>query len=384
MPMHALGEIIGGAVAGDRYGWQGVSAGGNFGEMGFYLGYDSSYSLFGLPQPEWRCSGMGHSRCARGEFFFFAVVVFSENEALWRHSTTWGIMNKRDELWKEKKSESMPFATPDVEDKDKRGSFLIRGLLNEKFIMIVICINAIIIFWQESAGANLVLSAFDILCTVIFVGEMIAKQITRGFINYWKNGFNRFDGLLVLLSLPSLAMYVLPGTLPDLSFLLVLRMFRVFRFFRLVRLFPGIDVIFRNFFLALRQSYGIMLSYLVIVLAFALISCCMFSSASPEYFGTPWTSIYTIFRLFTIEGWYEIPDAVAEGMSAPFAASLVRVYFSFLLIGGGIIGMSLINSIFVDAMVSDNNDDVKAQLSEMEAKLDTLTKLLAEKQNCRE
>ena len=41
--------------------------------------------------------------------------------------------------------------------------------------------------------------------------------------------------------------------------------------------------------------------------------------------------------------------------------------------------MSLINSIFVDAMVSDNNDDVKAQLSEMEAKIDELTKLLTEK-----
>ena len=174
-------------------------------------------------------------------------------------------------------------------------------------------------------------------------------------------------------------MYILPGLVPNLSFLLVLRMFRIFRFFRLVRLFPGIDVIFRNFFLALRQSYGIMLSYFVIVLAFALISCCMFSSASPEFFGTPWTSIYTIFRLFTIEGWYEIPDAVAEGLSIPIAASLVRIYFSLLLIAGGIIGMSLINSIFVDAMVSDNNDDVKSQLSEMEAKIDELTKLLTEK-----
>ena len=66
-------------------------------------------------------------------------------------------------------------------------------------------------------------------------------------------------------------------------------------------------------------------------------------------------------------------------MSIPIAASLVRIYFSLLLIAGGIIGMSLINSIFVDAMVSDNNDDVKAQLSEMEAKIDELTKLLTEK-----
>ena len=85
--------------------------------------------------------------------------------------------------------------------------------------------------------------------------------------------------------------------------------------------------------------------------------------------------------MFTIEGWYEIPDAVAEGLSIPIAASLVRIYFSLLLVAGGNIGMSLINSIFVDAIVSDNNVDVKSQLSEMEAKIDELTKLLTEKQN---
>lgn len=289
------------------------------------------------------------------------------------------IMSEQDELLKEEKTASgleQDLLSPEPQ---KRESFLTRWLLNEKFIMIIICINAVIIFWQESAGATPVLDVFDALCTLIFVGEMIAKQRKFGFVNYWKNGPNCFDGLIILLSLPSLAMYILPALFPNLSFLLVLRMFRIFRFFRLVRLFPGIDVIFRNFFLALRQSYGIMLSYFVIVLAFALISCCMFSSASPEFFGTPWTSIYTIFRLFTIEGWYEIPDAVAEGLSIPIAASLVRIYFSLLLIAGGIIGMSLINSIFVDAMVSDNNDDVKSQLSEMEAKIDELTKLLTEK-----
>jgi len=55
----------------------------------------------------------------------------------------------------------------------------------------------------------------------------------------------------------------------------------------------------------------------------------------------------------------------------------VRLYFVFILILGGIIGMSFINSIFVDAMVSDNNDDVMKKLEELEAKIDRL----AEKNN---
>lgn len=39
---------------------------------------------------------------------------------------------------------------------------------------------------------------------------------------------------------------------------------------------------------------------------------------------------------------------------------------------GGILGMSLINSIFVDAAVSDNNDDVKRELAEIKEMLSSM------------
>lgn len=47
-----------------------------------------------------------------------------------------------------------------------------------------------------------------------------------------------------------------------------------------------------------------------------------------------------------------------------------------MLVLGCIIGMSLLNSIFVDAMVSDNNDEVKEQLTRLEEKIDRLSKRL--------
>jgi voltage-gated sodium channel len=54
----------------------------------------------------------------------------------------------------------------------------------------------------------------------------------------------------------------------------------------------------------------------------------------------------------------------------------VRLYFCALLIFGGIIGMSFINSIFVDAMMSDNNDDLVAHIDEMRKSLDEMKKQL--------
>lgn len=53
-------------------------------------------------------------------------------------------------------------------------------------------------------------------------------------------------------------------------------------------------------------------------------------------------------------------------------AVFARIYFSILLFLGSIIGMSLVNSIFVDAMATDNNDEVLEKLSQLERKLDNM------------
>lgn len=177
------------------------------------------------------------------------------------------------------------------------------------------------------------------------------------------------DGFLVIISIPSVIDTFVPGALNDFSFLLALRAFRIFRFFRLAQFFPNVAVIARNFGLAMRQSYAVFIALMLIIFIFALISCDLFGEKVPEYFGTPLDGIYSTFRLFTIEGWYDIPDEVAKSMGGEVWGHLVRLYFSVLLFVGGIIGMSLVNSIFVDAMVSDNNDDVKVQLDRIEAKL---------------
>ena len=107
----------------------------------------------------------------------------------------------------------------------------------------------------------------------------------------------------------------------------------------------------------------------------ALLSCALFKSSAPEYFATPIDSIYSIFRICTGEGWNEIPDTIAAN-STIATARLVRLYFSILLILCSIIGLSLVNSIFVDAMVSDNNDELEKQVKELNEKVD---KLLSDK-----
>ena len=248
-----------------------------------------------------------------------------------------------------------------------------RLFLNDRFIYAIIVLNAAIIFTQEMGVSLRWLDGLDAVCTLIFTIEMVIKHAEYGVKAYWKNGWDRLDGTLVLLSIPSLVYYVAPAGAFNISFLLAIRLFRVFRFFRVFHLFPNFSAIVRNTRLALRQSFSVFVGFAIFLLVFAIISCAMFRNLSPEFFATPLESLYSIFRICTVEGWYEIPDAVAA--HSPFwTVHMIRIYFIVILLSLGIIGMSIINSIFVDAMVSDNNDEVLRKLGELEQKIDALSK----------
>ena len=242
--------------------------------------------------------------------------------------------------------------------------------LNEKTMLSIVLFNVLIIFIQECGIDHPVLTALDLLCTVRFVLEMIVKHRHLGIRGYWRDGWNILDGTVTILSLPAAVAYFVPS-MAGWGFVMAFRALRVFKLFRTGRHFPNLKPLWNGFKLALRQSAAFLLAYVVIILVAAMFNSAIFGQAAPQYFATPLDGLYAMFQMFTVEGWYEIPNAVAGGLPPAFI-HLVRIYFCVLLIGGGIIGMSLINSIFVDAMAADNNDDVKEQLSRLEEKVDRL------------
>lgn len=254
--------------------------------------------------------------------------------------------------------------------------------LNENFILGIIILNSAIIFAQSYHLEYRWLASIDIVCSILFILEMMVKHIEFGVRKYWSDGWNRLDGILVILSIPSILAFIFPGLLSNLSFLLILRLLRVLRFFRIMHFFPNFSKIVKGFKLAMRDTWAVLLSFFVVVVVMGMINCSFFKDADPEHFCNPLRSIYSVFQICTVEGWYDIPNAVAEYYgTTTCVASLVRLYFCLQLILGGIIGMSFINSIFVDAMVSDNNDAVEAKIDELNKKLDELTTELKKNKN---
>ena len=93
--------------------------------------------------------------------------------------------------------------------------------LNDKVILSVILLNSVLIYLQVSGVTNLVLDILDTTCTLIFLVEMLVKHRELGIKGYWSDGWNKLDGLLVILSLPSIAALFVPNDMEHLSIFLL-------------------------------------------------------------------------------------------------------------------------------------------------------------------
>ena len=246
-----------------------------------------------------------------------------------------------------------------------------RFFTNDNIMLVLVLINTGIIFVsgflpnQEST-----LVVIDSFFTLLFFIEAMVKIHVKGFTGYWNDGWNRFDFILVLLAFPS-CINIFGEFIPGTNVLLSLRTLRAFKAFRMLQFIPNVENLLKGIKLAFKASYMVTIGMIVLLLVFSIITTFLFGNAAPQYFGNPALSVYSIFRLFTIEGWYEMPEAIVVNGGTTMAI-FARIYFSILLFLGGIIGMSLVNSIFVDAMAADNNDEVLEKLSQIEKKLDQM------------
>jgi|TARA_B110000091_G_scaffold45019_1_gene49259 voltage-gated sodium channel len=246
--------------------------------------------------------------------------------------------------------------------------------LNEKIILILILLNSVTIFvsgFEIAPNNRFILSLTDNLITGLFIAEIIVKFQEFGIKNYFKSNWNKFDFILVALSFPTLIAFIGNLEITSFSFLLVFRVMRVFKSFRFLKFIPGIEHLVKGIRRALKASIVVLIGFVIYIFIIGIFSFYLFKEISPEYFGNPLKSLYSIFKIFTVEGWYEIPEQLTRGLSAT-TSFFTYMYFIFVVTSGGIFGLSLVNSIFVDAMVSDNNDELENKIDLLDQKIDKL------------
>jgi len=251
-----------------------------------------------------------------------------------------------------------------------------RLFLHNGFLLSIISLNAMVIFvrgfFRDHEAAALALDVADNIFTLMFMIEALVKISTWGVKGYFRDGWNVFDFILVAVALPSFVLWLTPVESISLHFLLSLRILRVFKFFRVLRFVPNVEHLILGIFRALKSSILIVFAFFIFNFIFAILSFSFFGDVAPEYFSNPLLAFYSTFKVFTIEGWYEIPDLIAERSEGVGLVIFARVYFVLLLFGGGIFGLSLINSIFVESMMSDSTDELEKKVDSLEVKIDEL------------
>lgn len=248
-------------------------------------------------------------------------------------------------------------------------------LLNNVFIMFLIIINALLIFisgFDLTEQTKYFINIIDNSITFIFILELIFKLNHFTPSGYWVSNWNKFDFILIILSIPSLMIFLFNINTFDISFLLVFRIFRIFKSFRFFRFIYGIDHILNGLKRALKSSIFIIITFVVFIFIISIILFYLFKGTNTEMFGNPALSLYTVFKIFTVEGWNDIPEKI-YGVSV-LTKVFVYIFSAIILLFGGIFGLSIVNSIFVDAMVSDNNDELEKKIDNLNEKIDFLLK----------
>jgi len=255
---------------------------------------------------------------------------------------------------------------------------MIRKLfLNDRFILSLIVLNAVLLFvegYQIHNSGSSYFTLIDHLITFFFIVEAAVKIKVWGAKNYFKGGWNRFDFALVILSLPAFITFISGIETFDVSYLLVFRIFRILRVFKSFRFFqfiPNINSLVSDVKRAMKSSVFVLLGFILFIVVTGILSHYIFGSSGSDMFSSPMKSLYSTFKVFTIEGWFEIPEEIIEHYG-PIEAFFTYLYFIVIVLLGGILGLSLITSIFVDSMVSDNNDVLEAKVDHLESKIDLL------------
>lgn len=244
--------------------------------------------------------------------------------------------------------------------------------LNEKVINNAIALNCLVIFLllfkEIPFTIRALLVIIDWLFNFFFIAECFFKISEYG-LSFFKKRGNIFDFILVLLLLIAIA----SNNYYTISNFYIVRAIRLLKCSKLFKLIPNYDKLLYNIKIAFKTTSELFIGLLCVMIVLSLLLTTIYSETSVEYFGNPFKTMYSIFRLFTLEGWYDIPNEISASENILFAF-ITKLFFSLFVLIGGIFGVSLITSIVTDELSSDNNDEVLKELKDIKEQIKNLKK----------
>ena len=259
-------------------------------------------------------------------------------------------------------------------------------IYNDHLIFVLIIVNVLVIYLHSFDFLQAyfyILDDLDIGFTLFFATEIGIKIYdTKGknkLKTYLKNPWHRIDFISILFALPSIGV-LFDSHLEIFAGFATLRSLRIFKLLRVIEYIPEGKRISSQLFKALKSIWFIVIAFFIYTTIVSLISVSLFKHLAPNYFQNAFESFYTIFKIFSGDGFSDVVAAIQQNSSELFA-SFSKFYFVFIVFSGSILGLSLINSVFIDQMNMDNKEleeikDLKEEIKTLKEQQEEIIGLL--------
>lgn len=216
----------------------------------------------------------------------------------------------------------------------------------QNFIITLIIFNSITIGMETSSAImnsfGNILLLIDNIILAVFVIEILLKLYAYG-LGFFRSGWNVFDFSIVAIAL-----------LPASGSLAILRALRIFRSLRLIKNVPRLRFIVESLLLSLPSIGWIFVLLTLVFYVFSVIGTKLFGNSYPEWFGTIWASMFSLFQIMTLEGWADIARILMD--KHPFS----NVYFIFFILIASYTTLNIFIAIVVNTM-SEIQQKITAQ-----------------------
>ena len=194
----------------------------------------------------------------------------------------------------------------------------------EKIVILVILISAFMIGLSTYSVPEWIenfIYFFDISITVFFAIEIFIRfKSYNKVLNFFKNGWNIFDLLIVIGSL-------IPLDGSETVFLG--RLLRIVRVLRLVSFLPELRTLVAILYRALPKIGNIVLLMFILFYIYGGFGSLLFAEINPSYWGDISIAMLTLFRVLTLENWSEV---MYETMSVYPISWIYYVSFIFITV----------------------------------------------------
>ncbi len=236
-------------------------------------------------------------------------------------------------------------------------------------IIVIIAINAVVLAMDAIPSTSLaygdILMAIDGFILWIFVAELTLRLIAYRE-KFFSDPWNMFDFAVVAISF-----------VPAAGGFQALRAFRVFRVLRLISAFPRLRSVVSGLLKSIPGIAAVALLLLLFVFVAAILATNLYGTGVPHYFGDLWTSMFTLFKVMTLEGWPDVADQVMAVYPSAWIFFLIYILITALTVLNFFVAV-IVNAMEAEALENkatvQMQENLMAEIQALRAELDSFRK----------